>query len=75
MEDTEKSGLEWMLSQLAIVRQSFEDKNNRLRELERENRYLKDLVKELSVIPRLSPASVPSQPLPKKGAVPRRWHV
>ncbi len=76
MEVNERDLLELRLAEQALYRQSLEDKDARLRELETEARYLRRLLNEMLAVPRPQPQPLP-QAVPARagGDVPRRWRA
>ena len=61
---------ELRLSEQEILRQSLEEKNRRIRDLESEVRYLKDLIRHPVAMPK--PQYAPAR---RTDPVPRRWHA
>ncbi len=59
-----------LLSQAAIAGESLKQKRERIRELESEVRFLKDLLTQWQAVPRPL-----VQPSPRSAQVPRRWKV
>lgn len=72
MDDVEEDGQELLRAQLEIARQSFAEKAARIRALEAEVRYLKDLLNGLALAPKAQPAPRAEGAAPRTG-VPRRW--
>lgn len=68
--DAQDHFLELRLAEQAILKQSLEEKGLKIRDLESEVRYLRDLVNEMVVAPR--PQAAPAIRR-RPGSVPHRW--
>jgi hypothetical protein len=75
MEELDRDAQLLLTSQLAILRESLEERNERLREVESEVKYLRNLLNSMTAAPRLAPAPRAAKaPAPAAGGpVPRRW--
>jgi hypothetical protein len=75
MDALKDDALERRLAEQAILGQSLMDKRERIEELEREVRYLRDTLNTVLAAPRPAPVPAPA-PHPRRGApVPVRWTV
>ncbi|MGQ0645786.1 MAG: hypothetical protein ACT4O3_09885 [Elusimicrobiota bacterium] len=75
MDALNDDALERRLAEQAILGQSLMDKRERIEELEREVRYLRDTLNTVLAAPRPAPVPAPA-PHPRRGApVPVRWTV
>ncbi len=74
MNNLEKDYLELRLAEQEILRQSLDEKNGKIRDLERELEALRNVLNTAVLAPR--PAYAPAlAKSPKAGPVPRRWSV
>jgi hypothetical protein len=63
------------LAEQAILKQSLDDKNERIEELEREVKYLRNVLNSALAVPKAQPAPGPAGSPKKSGPIPRRWNV
>ena len=71
--DIEQAALEYKLAEQEILRQSLEDKNRRIWELEKRVEILEDLLNRAASVRVEYPQPLP-QPLPAARGTPRRWN-
>jgi len=74
MNRHEEDILDLRLSEQAIIRESFVEKNAQIHALEAQIRYLRDLVSEISAIPQVMPQRAQERRF-SRDHVPSRWKV
>lgn len=73
MRDLERSVQELRISEQAILKQSLDEKIEKVRILEREVEVLRGLLADLAAVPRPQPSAAKVHRLPKE--MPRRWRI
>lgn len=74
MNNLEKDYLELRLAEQEILRQSLDEKNEKIKDLERELETMRNMLNSAVMAPRPAYAPAPARS-PKAGPVPRRWSV
>ena len=75
METWAEDVLTLRLAEQALYKQSLEEKDERVKELDSEVRYLRNLLHSLTAVPRPALAASKTLPLPKAAPTPQRWKV
>jgi len=73
MKDLDRSVQELRISEQAILKQSLDEKIEKVRVLERELQVLRGLLESLAAVPRPQPSATKTHRLPKE--MPRRWRI